>query len=496
VVFECKVGFENGDVVKVTIQYEDLYRYCYSCKRISHEEGTCPELNDNQRERHRLARIDQKDKEDRATKEAFSQPQRSPRDYTDIYNRESRGRELRSTYQEAPEPRRDGRREEERYNDLRKHLKERRDAHSKNVWKRLEPGNHSELPRDRERYHPYQHSSGALSKGRTRDAASSSEWRPKRVQESRYEQQPTKHRDQGFMGSRSRMSMDSQRTISENPKRFGAISSGRGRNSRSPPSGVLEWRPVNRDRVTEKPRGLLKKNTLSTNFKDTPEEEARADLIRRRSNSTDHDLGKGSQSIHGMEAVSTERTQVEGANITAGKAPLSNDLDQVMHLEEDPEKGQETEKDREEQELEKSIADFADQAMTEDMINEDDLLADIAEMEKQTQAEDKEDGRIEAISQLSPQRPNSKTAEEAAPIDKQIKKRVQEEKFQDNSLKNQRNHQESQQITTLGKKRGARSPDLKGVAASRKLATRGRLSPKPKTMKTAREISYDSRKGP
>ncbi|WZZ03499.1 hypothetical protein YC2023_089420 [Brassica napus] len=227
------------------------------------------------------------------------------------------------------------------------------------------------------------------------------------------------------MGSRSRMSMDSQRTISENPKRFGAISSGRGRNSRSPPSGVLEWRPVNRDRVTEKPRGLLKKNTLSTNFKDTPEEEARADLIRRRSNSTDHDLGKGSQSIHGMEAVSTERTQVEGANITAGKAPLSNDLDQVMHLEEDPEKGQETEKDREEQELEKSIADFADQAMTEDMINEDDLLADIAEMEKQTQAEDKEDGRIEAISQLSPQRPNSKTAEEAAPIDKQIKKRFQ-----------------------------------------------------------------------
>ncbi|XP_013646054.1 uncharacterized protein At4g02000-like [Brassica napus] len=44
--FECKVGFDNGDVAKVTIQYEDLYRHCFSCKRISHEEGTCPELNE------------------------------------------------------------------------------------------------------------------------------------------------------------------------------------------------------------------------------------------------------------------------------------------------------------------------------------------------------------------------------------------------------------------------------------------------------------------
>ncbi|KAL0706199.1 hypothetical protein Bca4012_072625 [Brassica carinata] len=66
--FECKVGFENGDVVKD--------RHCYSCKRISHEEGTCPELNDNQRERNRLARMEQKEKEDMAMKEAFSLMQR------------------------------------------------------------------------------------------------------------------------------------------------------------------------------------------------------------------------------------------------------------------------------------------------------------------------------------------------------------------------------------------------------------------------------------
>lgn len=131
---ECKVGFENGDIVKVTIQYEDLYRHCFSCKRISHEEGTCPELNDRQRERNRLARIEQKEKEDRAMKEALSLPQRqSSVTYTDKYNRDNMGRESRSAYQVFPGARRDDSRDDGRYQDLRKHIWERRDAHTKNV---------------------------------------------------------------------------------------------------------------------------------------------------------------------------------------------------------------------------------------------------------------------------------------------------------------------------------------------------------------------------
>lgn len=94
--FECKVGFDNGDVVKVTIQYEDLYRYCFSCKRLPHEEGTCPDLNDEQREGNRLSRIAQHDLEEHTTREAFSQPQR-PRAGTEkeIHDTRSRGQELR-----------------------------------------------------------------------------------------------------------------------------------------------------------------------------------------------------------------------------------------------------------------------------------------------------------------------------------------------------------------------------------------------------------------
>ncbi|CAN6982357.1 unnamed protein product, partial [Brassica oleracea var. botrytis] len=67
----------------------------------------------------------------------------------------------------------------------------------------------------------------------------------------------------------------------------------------------------------------------------------------------------------------------------------------------DSNKGQETEKMREENELDENIEEYADLVMTDEMINEDDLLKDFAEMEKEALAE-MEDGRIEAISQLSP----------------------------------------------------------------------------------------------
>ncbi|KAF2604628.1 hypothetical protein F2Q70_00026379 [Brassica cretica] len=49
---------------------------------------------------------------------------------------------------------------------------------------------------------------------------------------------------------------------------------------------------------------------------------------------------------------------------------------------------------------------------------------------------------------------------------------------------------------TLGRRRGARSPDLKGVSASRKLASRGRRSPKKKVLKPSREMTQDSQRLP
>ncbi|KAJ4909983.1 Uncharacterized protein Rs2_04604 [Raphanus sativus] len=123
---------------------------------ISHEERTCPELSEEQKERNRLDRIAQREKEERATRETFS-----------LTDRQAPGRErspvsktvpARSFRREVPY---DTRRTDysgsvSRRNDLREKITERRETQSKNVWNRLDRNNDVYYPRDRERFHPYQ----------------------------------------------------------------------------------------------------------------------------------------------------------------------------------------------------------------------------------------------------------------------------------------------------------------------------------------------------
>ena len=132
------------------------------------------------------------------------------------------------------------------------------------------------------------------------------------------------------------------------------------------------------------------------------------------------------------------------------------------------------------------------------MVDEDDLLDDMAELDEQNRDEVMEDGRIEAISQLSPERPSSTTNGTGAMTSKAAPQEVEkgEQRENNNRKKDQKNTQTLQQITTLGKRRGARSPDLKGVSASRKLASRGRLSPRKKVLKPVRETMLDSQRIP
>ncbi|CAN6875786.1 unnamed protein product, partial [Brassica oleracea var. botrytis] len=68
----------------------------------------------------------------------------------------------------------------------------------------------------------------------------------------------------------------------------------------------------------------------------------------------------------------------------------------------------ETEREKEDRELENEIdeyaklADLADLDMTDDMVNQDDLLDEMELLKEHTRDDEMEDGRIEAISQLSP----------------------------------------------------------------------------------------------
>lgn len=112
--FERRAGFANGDVIRVTLSYENLHRHCFTCKRISHEEGTCPNLTDQQKEQNRIARIEKHDLEEKATRESFSVPQHLGLKHGRVvdqryekrqsYGREQNKREQDIDYRNGPVP--------------------------------------------------------------------------------------------------------------------------------------------------------------------------------------------------------------------------------------------------------------------------------------------------------------------------------------------------------------------------------------------------------
>ncbi|KAF2568224.1 hypothetical protein F2Q70_00026382 [Brassica cretica] len=250
-----------------------------------------------------------------------------------------------------------------------------------------------------------------MTRKRTRDTASSSEWRPKRTQELRHE----------------------NRSIN--------------------PYG-MERMPVNRARESETPRGMLKRDNIITTSKRDAGEVAIEGSESRRTNSEAHDLGKNKWNNTSMEAASKEIAQDESMNKNTGEQLLTSNLDQGLVLENNHNIGQETEMEREEREameLEKSIDEYAALAMTDEMVNADDILDDMAELDEQNRDVAMEDGRIEAISQLSPERQNSTTNGTGAMTSKAAPQEVEKGELieNNNNKKDQKNTQTSQQTTTL-----------------------------------------------
>ncbi|KAF2538020.1 hypothetical protein F2Q68_00019294, partial [Brassica cretica] len=50
------MGFPSGDIGKVSLSYDGLHRYCFTCNLISHDENTCPLLAPEERELKRKLR--------------------------------------------------------------------------------------------------------------------------------------------------------------------------------------------------------------------------------------------------------------------------------------------------------------------------------------------------------------------------------------------------------------------------------------------------------
>ena len=56
--FKKKVVTDDGEEVTVSFTYEKLYRYCFTCFMISHEERDCPNLSDHQKQINKERRVD------------------------------------------------------------------------------------------------------------------------------------------------------------------------------------------------------------------------------------------------------------------------------------------------------------------------------------------------------------------------------------------------------------------------------------------------------
>ncbi|CAE6205144.1 unnamed protein product [Arabidopsis arenosa] len=54
--FKKRVVTDNGKEVTVSLIYEKLYRFCFACNMISHEERDCPHLTENQKQQNKERR--------------------------------------------------------------------------------------------------------------------------------------------------------------------------------------------------------------------------------------------------------------------------------------------------------------------------------------------------------------------------------------------------------------------------------------------------------
>ncbi|KAG5394919.1 hypothetical protein IGI04_024882 [Brassica rapa subsp. trilocularis] len=495
--FERKAGYSNGDVITVSLKYEELHRYCYTCKRISHEEGTCPELSTNQREVNRIARLEQKEKEELAAKEAFSAPARGfesqVRFDSQMRNPHNLDRARKLADQQVRRNERNGTEYNKKteYEDLRARISSRRDYQAKTVWNRLEGNSVGKIPRDRERYHPYQkelppdtrafkRTYESHKHGRYGDSTSSSSWRVKGSSpQNRYrdqEESPERRRNDAPL--RTYRSPDSQRTISEpyNAHRKRRIE---GHNRRT-----AEREPEQeRERETEEARRWRLKGKAIRENSGEKEDNQRQDRIANGTliinEPTTLDIPENQVHVEMNKMITGPQRDDRAAHTSSGTATSNpvegrethtsgremNKMGQAGH----PSPPKETWLLSEE-EINQITEQYAsvDFEMDEEMLNEDDLLDETDDdlVVPETQEVVVKDNPAQKNTDDSGARGMGKETEKVKKIQK-----------------------DSVPPISINKRRGTRSPDRKGTAASKKLAVRGRASPKGKLVKHGRPNS-------
>lgn len=168
--FKKRVLMDNGEETVVSLTYEKLYRYCFTCFMISHEERDCPLLSIHQRQINRDRRSNMiVDRRESGVREFDGRRDREPRNEhrfreeairglrqrdTETASEPSRENVSRSAHKEASHPIRQVRRNLYQTNEV-----EGPRSHRKPVWQRI--GNDRSLSQPRVWESSTQSSAGA-----------------------------------------------------------------------------------------------------------------------------------------------------------------------------------------------------------------------------------------------------------------------------------------------------------------------------------------------
>ncbi|KAJ4896363.1 DUF4283 domain-containing protein [Raphanus sativus] len=423
--------------------------------------------------------------------------------------------------------------------DLRNRISTKRDALAKNVWKRLDH-NSGKSYRDPERYHPYNRgtrddlrpagkgSESFNNKSRYGDSDSSSSWRVKGHSPPKYD----RNRDYGNGKTRdtstrpNRGSPDSQRTISEAYRHHSSGFQGQGRNTQHRQVARQEWRPTRspeqkndrqerptmeqeversvgrtaertRDRETEEERirrikgkakavdtsdraVIIETSETTLPARDVITARDTIDAPRTHVNSTNNLPGnqalKEKEKARDPQDVNTSLLHKTTGNTSQlSQDPLTNRVAQ-SNIEESNKQGDEEDQNlMTTEEMNQYLDQYAsvDIEMDENMLDDDDLLDEMEEEEKtvpETQEVIAPANQIKAKEGLPTIR---EEMDKAARSGRDGERRVQERTTRPPK-------DLPAAVPSFSKRRGARSPDSKGLAASKKLASIGKASPKGK----------------
>ncbi|KAL0876367.1 hypothetical protein Bca101_026072 [Brassica carinata] len=409
---------------------------------------------------------------------------------------------------------RTGQAQQTEHGDLRTRTLSKRDNLAKNVWNGWTIAIKEEIPE--------------IGRGRYGDSASSSSWRVKgykthqsqsrgRSQEQQYQEKQNEHRRIEYQSRSNSNSPDLQRTTSEihkyNKNAVVGESNAAGRRQYSPrqntrgewqPNRELERRDRSPERLSEREaaretdverRGKLKGSvtTENTSDKGTNSIPTRAvsgvlkilEPVQNELPGNQVNTKKNKETLVSPDRdIAPKRNSVLGTPSPHNRSTRDEVLEEKNQPDQDNSELPEGEipymTEEELKEYEKQYA-SVDLEMDEEMIDNDDRLGENME-EERIIAE-----KVVLETQIGGNKISGDQNKEKGARERDGEAKEKQRKETSSSRRelehNKRPQKEKMSSTDISKRQGARSPDTKGLAASKKLANRGRVSPRSKQAK-------------